>query len=258
MWLNYSPIDLSAARRKLRLEKQTSAIKPARGFTLIEVMVAIALLSVIMFQVSATTTQMLNSKDRVEDRDLFYQVGRVALRKIEDDLRVAFLVKSSQSKVKGFSASSGELKSGWRTFFIGKNEGEHDSIKFTTLSHLRLYKNAKESEQTRVAYLTRRSEDNPEFYDLIRVEMPWLDGTTEVEGRQLVLAESIREFNVEYFDVRKEEWIREWDTEQIDWKERLPSAVRLTLSFPDPDDEEQSITFTSGVFLALAKAPISF
>ena len=65
-----------------------------KGFTLLEVLVSIAILAIIMILVQATTSQIFNAKERVEKRDALWQAGRVAMGKLSDDLQLSFLIKT--------------------------------------------------------------------------------------------------------------------------------------------------------------------
>lgn len=235
-----------------------------RGFTLIEVLVSVAILSFIMVALWSSTSQSLDAKERFERRDALYQEGRVALRKLTDDLAMAFLIKGPRERV---ALSTGTLAAGAEeimtrprpiTFFIGEDNGERDQVRFTTLSNLRLFRGAKESEQAKVKYTVQASEDDRRVMNLVRTFSPVIDEQDTVEGVSYVVAENVREFNVEYYDERKQEWVRVWNSQEIDWKDRLPRAVRLTLSFPDPDDDRESIVMLTSTMLPLSTGPIDF
>jgi general secretion pathway protein J len=238
---------------------------------LLEVLVSVAIMGMIMVLVWSTSSQTLNSKDRIEKRDMIYQYGRVALQKITNDLTMAFLTRkpgvSTISATAGAAVATPPLPPVTSeiimvprplTFFIGDDEGDRDSIRFTSMSHLRLFSGAKESDQCKVSYDIAASPDEPGVQNLVRTEIPWLDAATEVKGTPFVLAENVREFDLEYYDDRKEEWGKVWNTEQIDFMGRLPRAVRITLAFPDPDDEEKNITMKTIVLLPMSAGPVDF
>ncbi|MBT3182341.1 MAG: prepilin-type N-terminal cleavage/methylation domain-containing protein [Deltaproteobacteria bacterium] len=229
------------------------------GFTLLEVMISIAILGVIMTLIWASTGQSLRAKDRTEARDMSFHMGRVSLRKITDDVVVAFLSKKQKtSSSSGIDASGGASTSGIKTFFIGEDQSGQDNLRFTSLSHMRYFSGAKESDQCKIAYEIVPDKEDSNILNLVRREDPWLDNTTEVKGKPLVLVRDVREFNLEYYNGRKNEWVKNWDTEKIDWKARLPDAVKITLVFPDPDDEEgeYEIILTTSIMLALSSGPI--
>jgi general secretion pathway protein J len=235
------------------------------GFTLIEVMVSIAILAFIMVLLWSSTGQSLNAKERFERRDGIYHEGRVSLRKMADDLSMAFLIRAPGTRAATAAAAAGqppvaEIATRPRpiTFFIGEDEGERDAVRFTSLSNLRLFKNAKTSDQAKINYKVVADEEESDKFNLVRTYSPWLDEKDTVEGASYVVAENIREFNVEYYDQRKQEWVREWNSTLIDWRDRLPRAVRITISFPDPDDDRESIVMATATLLPMSKGPIDF
>jgi len=234
-----------------------------RGFTLIEVLVSIAILAFVMAAVWTAIGQLLDSKERVERRDAVFQEGRVALRKLTDDVQQAFLTPApalSTATSEGGVAAPAEVATRPRpiSFFIGDDSGERDTVRFTSLSNMRLFKNAKESEQCKVSYGVEPSKDDTKVQNLVRMFVPALDEKDTVEGTSYVLAENVREFNIEYYDQRKLEWVRAWNTTLLDWKDRLPRAVRVTLSFPDPDEETESIVMMTATMVPLSTGPIDF
>jgi general secretion pathway protein J len=224
------------------------------GFTLLEVMISVAILGVIMTLVWSSTSQTMKAADRTQNRDLVFHMGRVALRKLSEDVNVAFLAKYLKKNV-----GTGQMEpeqTQIKTFFIGEDQGAQDSLGFTALSHLRLFSGAKECDQTKIRYEVVASEEEAGVYNLIRKEDAWLDGTTDMKGKPLILVEDIKEFNLEYYDPRKREWVKEWNSDMVDWKDRLPFAVRINISFADPDDEETEIPMSTSVLLALSAGPI--
>ncbi len=215
-----------------------------RGFTLLEVMISVAILGVIMILIWSSTSQSLRAKDRVEARDLAFHQGRVALRKIGDDLTMAFLAKGTTSAAPG---ATGPV----RTFFIGEDKGERDELRFTAISHLRLFAASKESDQAKIAYLTRPNAEDGALVDIVRREQPWFDDATEVETRDFVLAEKVRTFEIEYFDEKRDDWTGSWDAAKAEFRDRLPLAVRVRIAFVDPDDEDESIPLSTAVLIPL-------
>ncbi len=226
------------------------------GFTLIEVMISIAILGVIMTLIWATTAQTLRAKDEVESRDMIFHEGSLALRKISDDLISAFLVKAAALTPGSATAQQAVGAGTFTTFFIGEDKSGQDSLGFTTLTHLRLFKNSKESDQCKVYYEVGEVGEDERTLALFRREDPYIDDSTEVKGRALMLVDNVKVFKVEYFDARKNEWVKSWNSETVDYKDRLPAAVRITLAFADPTDPELEITMSTSVIPALARAPI--
>ena len=211
-------------------------------------MVSVAILGVIMTLIWSSTSQSLKAKDRFEKRDLVFHQGRVALRKIGEDLSMAFLAPRVARRAEGATPI--------KTFFVGEDRAAQDFISFTSFSHLRLFRGAKESDQCKVAYEVVPSPEETGRFNIVRREVPWIDDNVEVEGRAYTLAWDIREFDLEYYDYRRDEWIKSWDTEQPDWRGRLPMAVRIRIDFVDPDEEDEVIPLSTAVMIPLSKAPM--
>ena len=103
------------------------------------------------------------------------------------------------------------------------------------------------------------TEEGEKGMRLVRIEIPWLDYDSNVEGKEALLAKEVVEFNLEYYDERKGEWTSSWDTEKIDWKGRLPRAVRVKIVFNNPDGEnDEPIAFTSAELLPLYKNTVEY
>ncbi len=220
------------------------------GFTLLEVMVSVAIVSMIMLLVWSSSNQTLDSKERIEARDMLFQNGRVAFQKLTDDLSMAFLIKKARMRT-GINPRP-------ITFFIGEDEGNRDKLRFTSFSHMRFFKGAKESDQCKISYEVIQDPNNYDIFNLVRREQPYLDAETTIQSKPYIVAEDIEDFELEFYDYRKDEWVRSWDSENIDFAGKLPRAVRITLTFPDPDEDGETIDMSSAVFLPMSYGAIDF
>jgi len=143
-----------------------------------------------------------------------------------------------------------------KTFLIGEDRGDADSVRFTSFSHMRLFKDAKESDLCKISYEIAASPDGRN--NLVRREDAWIDGTVDIKSEGTPLAEGVLEFNVEYYDTRQGEWKKEWNTENLDFHNILPIAVKFTLTFGDPDDEKNKIQLSSAVMVPMSKGPLEY
>jgi general secretion pathway protein J len=234
-------------------------MRSQRGFTLLEIMVSVGILGVIMTLIWTSTSQSLRSKERTEGRDMIYHSADVALRKISDDVSAAFLVAASTlAAPQAGAAAAAAPQAAMKAFFIGEDRGDADAIRFSAFSHLRLVRGSKQSDQCRISYEVVAHPEERGRYNVLRREEPWLDDRTEVGGRAFPILEGVASFNIEYYDERKREWGKEWDTEKLDWKDRLPTAVRVSVAFPDPDDENATIPLATAVLVPMSSGPIAF
>ena len=198
------------------------------GLTLIEVMVSIAVFSMVSITIWTATSQTARTRDIViSSHDRFHQV-RVGLETIKRDLASAFL-----SRHRGFEEPSHD------TVFIGQDHGDEDRVDFVSFTHQRRYLDAKESDQCEVGYFIA---DDPEISgqkNLIRRSSPILDLEPLEGGQYLVLVEDVASFNLSYFDMEMNDWKDNWDTsDETAEADLLPHQVRINLVVHDRRGEE--------------------
>lgn len=194
------------------------------GFTLIELMIAIAVLAMITTLVYAAFAGMKRSRDgvlRVTDR---YREGRVAMSVIVRDLQSAFL----SGNVPVGSATPTRV-----TAFIAKHGAPVDRLDFVTFAHRRLDTDVHESDQAEVSYFGSKDPDS-DAIDLARRVDPLIDTEPERGGRVEVLATDVGLLDLQFLDPLTGLWTEEWDTRQANGSGfRLPYQVRVILVLHD-------------------------
>lgn len=223
-----------------------------KGFTLLEVLIGTAVLSMMVFMIWQVSSTNLNAVERTEKRDEVFQMGRLALERMAEDINMAFLVTNSEFL--GVTKDGSKVE----TAFIGDDKGNFDSLDFDSLSHYRMFRYVKESDQAEIGYYVEQDTENPEAYRLMRRENPFLTNDVTEGGKAYPLAEGITEFQLEFYDGRANDWTKNWNSKEVDQKDKLPRAVKITISFPDPADEEEKISFSTIAFIGLWKYPIEF
>lgn len=209
-------------------------MRPARrsGMTLIEVMVAIAILAIVMTLVWGGFSQTARNKAHVEAESDYYHIARMALDRMTKELSMAYV--SAQ-------VNENQALRVMNTAFVGTDRGERDRIDFTSFSHRRLYRDAHESDQNEISYFVTRHPDDPSVNVLARRESNRIDEDPQRGGRIQIVAENVEGFDLEYYDPLVEEWQRAWDTTQsASQPNRLPSQVKIKLVLQDlrnPDRE---------------------
>lgn len=164
-----------------------------RGMTLIEVMVAVAILAVMGFMVYGGLYISIRSQERAEVLHERYHSARVFLGRIKTELAMAF-VSLHQSE-------EGDTM----TLF----EGEDDRVLFNTTAHIPIRKDAHESDQLEVEYFLGRDEDG-ETAVLRRAKLH-IDDDAGRGGREEVVLRGVRDFELDYYDKDKEDWTDDWD-----------------------------------------------
>jgi len=203
-------------------------LKTSSGFTLIEVMVSMAVLGMIAVAIWAATSQTAKTREIVgTSQDKLHQV-RVAFDMMTRDFASAFL-----------SLNRAQLEPSHDTIFIARNHGEEDRVDFAAFTHQRRYLDSKESDQCEVAYFLADDPENSGQMNLVRRESPLLDTEPLEGGQYLVVIEDVAALDFQYFDFVMNEWKDEWDTTEVTGEGNLlPHQVRVRLVIHDRRGKE--------------------
>jgi prepilin-type N-terminal cleavage/methylation domain-containing protein len=198
------------------------------GLTLIEVMIASAIMVVMLTLAWSTISNMSEAKNRGEQFELRNHEIRLAMNRVVMDLEAAYLSKNEESAA-----------SYPRTQFVGKSGSAIPEIRFSTMGHRVLWADANESEQTLISYEALASKTNPSETNWVRREQRRLAhrNMTEEPAEYDVLLRDIYKVTFEFWDWKNESWKDRWDTTAADGERgRLPSRVRITLMNKNGDE----------------------
>jgi type II secretion system protein J len=221
---------------------------------LIEVLVAVSLLAIISTLVWQAMGISTASKERFEKRETTFRASTLALDRLSRDLQMAVLFSSAD--LLGVSAGGEQMT---KSVFVGTNNGDQDKLIFNTLSHIRYLKDTKESDLAEVSYFLEPEEEGEGGFFVLkkRVSSP-PDAEPEQGGAAFALLEGVKELNFRYYDPRKGEYGDDWDSTKLDFVNRLPRAVEITLAVRDPNDEEETVRFSTVALLEMSPGPNDF
>ncbi|HEY7725504.1 MAG TPA: prepilin-type N-terminal cleavage/methylation domain-containing protein [Anaeromyxobacteraceae bacterium] len=200
-----------------------------RGFTLVEVMIAASITAVIGALVAGAFQRAAAARELAEAQDERFTGARLALTRMAREVEEAFL--SEHYDRKRFTERP--------TLFRGLDRGQEDDLLFATFAHARLLRDAKEADQAVVEYSVGPDPDRPGARALFRREKPRIDEDPERGGARAVVLEHVVGFDVQYWDWKRQEWAREWDTSSADRKGFLPTRVRFRLVLRMPDGKDR-------------------
>lgn len=219
--------------------------RPARGLTLVEIMIAVAITAVMGVMVMGAFQRTYAAKELAEGQDERFTSARVALTRLTRELSEAFLTDHYDRKRYRESP----------TVFRGKDGGDRDELLFATMSHARLVRDAKESDQAVVAYTVEPDPDRPGENALFRREKTRIDEDPDRGGAKAIVCEHVTAFDVQYWDWKRQEWAREWVSNGVDHTGILPTRVKIRLGLKMPDGKERS--FETQTRVAIIR-PLSF
>lgn len=217
-----------------------------KGFTLLEVLVAVAILVGIGTMTYMTMANTIRARDFLAENDTVQKSVRVSMERLGQELRLAYLTTNTSAV------------NTYRTVFVAVNNDPVDQLWFASLSHKRLYKNSRECDQTEITIWGEDDPNNNNTQVILHREGARIDNEPGKGGVVLPLAYNVKSLDMRFLDTETGEWLEEWSTEGVDQSGRLPRAVKLVLkiSAPDPDDESDITdhTFVTTILLEYAKA----
>ncbi|MCC6900208.1 MAG: prepilin-type N-terminal cleavage/methylation domain-containing protein [Polyangiaceae bacterium] len=222
-----------------------------RGFTLVELLVAIVVLSMISILIYSAFAGMKRSREgiqRVGDR---YREGRLAMDRITREISSAYVsahIPIDQSIVVV------------KTAFVGTRGTPADRVDFATFSNVRRDRDAHDSDQAEISYFGEADKKQQGQNHLVRRVSGRPDLKPERGGRVEVLATDIDLFDLEYLDPLTGQWTETWDTSQATGQlGRLPLQVRVILVLNEgrraaEGRGREPIRFTSKIAIPIQKA----
>jgi len=197
----------------------------ARGFTLLEILVATALLAVFFAEVYSLVAGTISIRDAIEDGATPYAVGPAVMDLIIEDLRGAEI--EPYKDLNAFHAEPENMN--------GDTCTKLDFV--TTVPSRRRVKIQDQEVKARlneVGYRLRRSETSQGLYALYRREDLGVDEEPLLGGKFYKVADGVKVFRIDWFaddpgdpatdDAKGEE---EWDAKK---EKKLPWGCRVTLT----------------------------
>jgi len=218
-----------------------------RGFTLLEVLLAFFIFSILFITVYSSYSSSFKTIDMTESRIELYRKAAIALERISEDLQSGYI---SVLPPNSFGQPAGY------TQFLGEdaeiNGKEADALSFfsripplfreedvTVSGQLISYSVIQGSQEDELVLL--RSE-NPEFSD-------------EAEQREgLILSDGLLSVNFVYFDDQGESH-ESWDSESEEFGSTMPRMVSISLEYLNYENPEAPLKVTTSVALPVNYNP---
>jgi len=203
-----------------------------RGFSLLEVMLSLGILVTLSMALTSMLRANLDIRDALsQNNTVSHKLARV-MEKIAVDLEHVYLLSDKDLERYG-NPGIRQVKSVFQVTPGSKG----DEVRMTTLSHLPMKKDSKESDATYVVYRLEEDKDTGRT-NLIRFETARVPEDFKEEGIGRILARGISEFRVQAW--RGDQWSKDrWDSTRSEWKNILPRMLRVEIAaWEDPADPE--------------------
>lgn len=213
--------------------------KRNEAFSLVELIVAMAVSSIIMIMIYSSYRAVYFSVNKITKVADFDREMNLAYRRLDIDLScMMYNVRKKQFYLKGDTEDG--LVSNSTISFVTINQNNY-MIKKDIDSP------AYESDLKEVSYYLKKDPQFPEVSFLVRKEYILYNGyNTEIEESknyetESVILKNVMDIKFEYFD---DKWQDDWDSKEIN---RFPKSVKTTIKIKDYDSKEQIYEFISKI-----------
>lgn len=194
--------------------------RAAKGFTLIELMLAVAVLGLVLSMLASSFSVVAHSKIHGEGRLLVDREGRAVLWQLTRELRSAVQTPVALSQV--LMVGTGHTGS----------SGASDSITFSTLDQGHRRAITGFGAETIVTYTMVNNPQHPGWYLLERSQQSGLLLAGGGGSQPIVLADNVLSLRFGYYDGQR--WGESWDSASMPRTRQLPVAIRVELEMAAP------------------------
>ena len=211
-----------------------------RGFTLLELMISIFIFALVMTAIYTIWISILRGTQAALAAAAEVQRSRIAMQTIEDALTTA-IMHLENLRFYGFVAdTSGDYAA---LSLVSRLPGSFPGVGYYAGGALRV---------RRVSFFVEP--DPTDVEELVMTQAPILldPDALDAEPYRLALARDVTEFKLEFWDLRKEEWVDEWR-----WTNQLPKLVRVTLGLGRKGDNPHKAHDVVSRVIALPSVPVA-
>ena len=232
------PIDLiRSSRRPLPSD--------GRGFTLIEILVAMFILTIVMGLVFGSFNGVFSNADRLNESGDLFEMADACMNRIISDLSALHVMKEPRYKPPDMDDDPDIFR------FVGSNEtmGGYTfaKLRFTSLAHLAPGVDGN-SGIAEIVYYVQPSESDG--YQLFRADNSYPYPEFEPKASDPVMCEQLLSFKLTYFDKEGREF-EEWDSEDDDYEYSTPRSIRIELKL---GSEENAYEFQTAIQLPVFRS----
>jgi general secretion pathway protein J len=208
-----------------------TARRASSGFTMIELMLAMAIFGFITTIMWGSFSQTAYSKKVIQSEQERVHTVRVALTRMARELEMAYLSDNENTAI-----------TNRRTFFAASARADVDEVTFATFAHQRLRAGAAEGDSSLISYFGAPDPDDRRVVNLMRRETRRLqaEDPATLLGEAYVLCPDVARVKFAFYDHRKKEWETDWSTLDASGTPYLPSHVRISLTVVDERGHEVS------------------
>ncbi|MCU0822751.1 MAG: prepilin-type N-terminal cleavage/methylation domain-containing protein [Spirochaetes bacterium] len=206
------------------------------GFTLIEVLVAVAISSTIIIMIYAAHSSVVKSIHTLTGVADFYENLDLAIQKMDRDISCLYYSRKSK-KVSFIGESNYETPFNAKFNFVTVDHND-----FLMLADIK--SPCPKSDIREIGYYLEPMEEVPGLFYLMRREQNNYDDEPETGGESNILLENVVDLKFEFKSRASRDWSKKIDSRET---YRVPSLVKTTLVMRDYSEKDETFIFSTFV-----------
>ncbi len=216
-----------------------------KGFTLLEILVAMAIFSLVMGLIFGTFEGVFSNADHVNAGSDIYEMADACLGRMTADLSATHILQVPRFKIPEMDDDPDLYR------IVGENEYRSGStfakLRFTSLAHLPIDGSDRQG-IAEIVYYVQETENN-EFVIRRKDTLYPYPEEFEENDKDPVLCENVREFKITFYDKDGDEE-EEWNSDDDDYEYCTPNVIGIELKL---GDEEAPYEFKTAVKLPMQR-----
>ncbi|MDA3899276.1 MAG: prepilin-type N-terminal cleavage/methylation domain-containing protein [Spirochaetes bacterium] len=209
-------------------------LKSNKGFTLLELMVALAISSIVLLMIYGANRSITFAIHDMSGIGEFYENVNMAIRRMDREISCTLQNRYNRD-----------------LFLVGENSPYppwKGSIHLVSVVKSDLYISSSYSEPTfssdvkEISYYLKEDPSYQDIYFLMRREALEYDDKPEEGGTESILLENVIDMKIEYTEDKINDWSTKWDSRE---RNRFPRGVKVTLTLRNYRGTDEVFSFTS-------------
>lgn len=209
---------------------------PPSGFTLLEVLIALAIFSILAIATVKHIQQVQITKEIAFSELDSYNGLRAAINLMRYDLSQAFHVLYEDIGEENKAALM-QNQPVPHTLFDGRKA----ELIFTSLSRRNYFANRRESEQTEISYFLQPKAGS-RHPSLAKRESELIDQDLYQGGAVYTLVENVTQLEFQYWDEKAGKYVDDWHSDSGEYRDRFPLAVKMKIAVLGQNGKELRLT----------------
>ena len=218
-----------------------------RGFTLIEFLVALTIFAAILAMLYPSYTGTFHNIETAESESETYQMARIALERMSEDLQSAYIPEKAEAPENGGDSTLSAAFLGQDSTLDGRDA---DRLQFFSEAHISLKGNDSNG-RARIVYYLKKMEGEDALV-LYRSDTLELEDQPEEETGGFVLCDRLYSIDFTFYDENGETHDF-WDSSIEPFVNKLPLMVTIRLKAAKKSENGPPISFMTSVSLPLAR-----